>query len=80
MLVRRFQCSEKICGLDPTPDVFDAYFLKSVGRSGIAIENYILDQTWLRPRDIIRLFSIMQKVAGDKTFIDQKTFEGIIEL
>lgn len=75
MLVRRFQCSEKICGLDPTPDVFDAYFLKSVGRSGIAIENYILDQTWLRPRDIIRLFSIMQKVAGDKTFIDQKTFE-----
>lgn len=75
MLVRRFQCSEKIRGLEPTPDVFGAYFLKSVGRSGIAIENYILDQTWLRPRDIIRLFSIMQKEAGNKTFIDQNALE-----
>lgn len=45
MLVRRFQCSEKIRGLEPTPDVFGAYFLKSVGRSGIDFLQEVKMQT-----------------------------------
>lgn len=75
MLERRFQYSEKAQGLPPSADVYNEYFLKTVGRAEVPIHNYILDQTWLRPRDIIRLFSIIQSVSGDQTFIDQKTFE-----
>ena len=36
-----------------------------------------MDQTWYRPRDIIRLFSIIQSVAGEKNYIDQQTFESV---
>ena len=77
MLVQRFQYSEQHNGLSPTQNVFSDYFLPKVGRSNIPIYNYILDQTWYRPRDVIRLFSIIQSVAGEKNFIDQQTFESV---
>lgn len=75
MLSRRFQYSEKAHGLVPTCNVFGSYFLNTVGRARVPIHNYILDQTWYRPRDIIRFFSIIQSVAGEESFIDQKTFD-----
>ncbi|MBE5814286.1 MAG: hypothetical protein E7320_03630 [Clostridiales bacterium] len=75
MLERRFQYSEEQMGLEITEDVFEEYFVKSVGRGNIPIRNYILDQTWLRPRDIIRFFSIIQEVANEKDFIDQETLD-----
>lgn len=75
MLARRFQYSEQHHGLTPTQNVYSDYFLPEVGRAKISIYNYILDQTWYRPRDIIRLFSIIQSVAGEKNYIDQQTFE-----
>ncbi len=75
MLARRFQYSEQHHGLTPTQNVYSDYFLPEVGRAKISIYNYILDQTWYRPRDIIRLFSITQSVAGEKNYIDQQTFE-----
>lgn len=75
MLERRFQYSEKIMGLTPSADIYCEYFLKSVGRADVPIRNYILDQTWFRPRDIIRLFSIIQDTVGEQSFIDQKTLD-----
>lgn len=75
MLERRFQYSEKKLGLQPSENVFNEYFLKNVGRSEVSIFNYILDQTWLRPRDIIRFFSIIQATAGEHTFIDQEVLD-----
>ena len=75
MLERRIQYSEKRMGLEPSTDVYSEYFLETVGRAKVPIRNYILDQTWLKPRDIIRLFSIIQDVAGEQTFINQKTLD-----
>lgn len=77
MLAQRFQYSEQYHGLDPTQSVYSDYFLPEVGRAKVSIFNYILDQTWYRPRDIIRLFSIIQAVAGEKTYIDQQTFDNV---
>ena len=77
MLARRFQYSEECHNLLPTSDIYSSYFLSEVGRSKVPICNYILDQTWYRPRDIIRLFSIIQSVAGDKNYIDQQTFDSV---
>lgn len=77
MLARRFQYSEEYHGLTPTPNIYSNYFLPEVGRAKVPIYNYILDQTWYRPRDIIRLFSIIQSVAGEKNYIDQQTFESV---
>lgn len=77
MLARRFQYSEQYHGLTPTQNVYTDYFLPQIGYSKIPIYNYILDQTWYRPRDIIRLFSIIQSVAGERNYIDQQTFDRV---
>ncbi len=63
--------------MTPTQNVYSDYFLPQIGYTKIPFYNYILDQTWYRPRDIIRLFSIIQSVAGDKNFIDQQTFDRV---
>lgn len=72
MLARRFQYSEEYHGLTPTPNIYSNYFLPEVGRAKVPIYNYILDQTWYRPRDIIRLFSIIQSVAGEKIILTSR--------
>lgn len=77
MLARRFQYSEQYHGFTPTQNVYSDYFLTQIGRARVPIYNYILDQTWYRPRDIIRLFSIIQSVAGERNYIDQQTFESV---
>lgn len=37
----------------------------------------ILDLTWYKPRDIIRLFSIIQFMQGNKSIIDQEFFDTV---
>ena len=75
MLEKRFQYSEELAGLPNSQDVWKEYFLQTIGRAEVPICNYILNQTWFRPRDIVRFFSIIQSLDGDKTYIDQATFD-----
>lgn len=77
MLQKRIEYSESISNCRSDHDVWDEYFLQHVGRNNISIFNYILDQTWYRPRDIIRLFSIISEKHGNKNFADQEVFDGI---
>lgn len=42
-----------------------------------SIHNFIINQTWNKPRDIIRLFTILQKQYGDKDYIDQTLFDAV---
>lgn len=77
MLEKRIHFSEKKLGLPETKDVWKSYFVETIGESKLAIENYLLDQTWYKPRDIIRLFSIIQKQYGDKNYFDQEIFDSV---
>lgn len=77
MLEKRIHFSETKLGIKECLNIWDTYFTQTIGRSKLAIENYILDQTWYKPRDIIRLFSIIQKKYGNRTFFDQEIFETI---
>lgn len=77
MLEKRIRYSEKLAGLKESSDIWDKYFVPSIGDNKLSIENYLLDQTWYKPRDIIRLFSIIQKQFGNKTFFDQEIFDSI---
>ena len=56
MVEKRINYSEKLAGLKESSDVWSTYFVPSIGESKLPIENYLLDQTWYKPRDIIRLF------------------------
>lgn len=77
MLEKRIHYSEKLAGLDESSDVWEKYFVSTIGDSKLSIENYLLDQTWFKPRDIIRLFSIIQKKHGHKSFFDQEVFDSV---
>lgn len=77
MLEKRIHFSEKQLGISESSDVWTTYFTPTIGESKLPIENYILDQTWYKPRDIIRLFSIIQKQFGDRDFFGQEIFESV---
>ena len=72
MLEKRIHYSEKLAGLQESTDIWNTYFVPTIGESKLPIENYLLDQTWYKPRDIIRLFSIIQKQHGQKSFLIKK--------
>lgn len=76
MIEQRINASEKEHEVN-SGNVWDKYFTPFIGRSNMPIKNYILDQTWLKPRDIVRLLSFIQKQYPNKTFIDQACFDGI---
>ena len=44
---------------------------------GKAPERYILDNTWYRPRDIVRLFTTAQQMFPDSVSFSHKVFDGI---
>lgn len=75
MLRKRIEYSERVNDIVDTKDVWSKYFVKELYNK--SIYNYIINQTWNKPRDVIRLFTIIQKQYGDKTFIDQELFEGV---
>ena len=77
MLEKRIHYSEKLAGLQESTDIWNTYFVPTIGESKLPIENYLLDQTWYKPRDIIRLFSIIQKQHGQKSFFDQEIFDSV---
>ncbi len=75
MLEKRIHFSEEKKGLIKSDDIWSTYFVQTVGNSKIEVQNYILNQTWYKPRDIIRLFTVIQRLQGRKTFFDQETFD-----
>lgn len=77
MLEKRIHFTEKQLGIPESNDIWTTYFTPTIGESKLPIENYLLDQTWYKPRDIIRLFSIIQKQYGNKDFFDQEIFETV---
>ncbi|WP_026508237.1 P-loop ATPase, Sll1717 family [Butyrivibrio sp. MC2013] len=76
MLEKRIRYTEEQLGIEPAADVWDAYFVPTISESEKDVKNYILDQTWLKPRDIIRLFTIIQQQKALKTKVDQECFDA----
>ncbi len=77
LLVKRIQASEKALGLEPTEpaDIWVKYFTPEVNTT--PIQKYLIEQTWERPRDIIRLLDISKKLFGNHQKFTQAVFEGI---
>lgn len=77
LLVKRIQASEEALGIQPTEaeEVWNKYFTSEVNR--IPIQKYLIEQTWERPRDIIRLLDISKKLFGNQQKFTQAVFEGI---
>lgn len=54
--------------------VWNAYFGEEIQRNGKSIMKYIIDLTWYKPRDITRLFVLIQKLSEDRTKIRMDEF------
>lgn len=76
MLEKRIHFSEEIAGISQSEDIWETYFIPYVGNSRVEVQNYILNQTWYKPRDIIRFFTVIQRLYGQKTLIDQECFDS----
>lgn len=74
MLKKRIEYSEKIHGIESHSDIWTKYFVQELYNK--SIYNFIINQTWNKPRDVIRLFTIIQKQYGERSFIDQELFDG----
>ncbi len=77
MLEKRIHYSEKEKGLNLTPDIWEEYFSATINNERIPTTTYILNQTWFKPRDIIRMFRLIQNLKGNKKIIDQEVFDAI---
>lgn len=77
ILAKRIESSEYFYDLPKheLDEIWDKYFPKYI--QNIQIQNYILHQTWYRPRDVIRLMTIAQKYFPNKTDFDQQVFDTI---
>jgi len=77
IIAKRIESSEYFYDLPnhKLDKIWDKYFPKSI--QNIHIQNYILNQTWHRPRDVIRLLTIAQKHFPEKTNFDHQVFDTI---
>lgn len=62
-------------------EIFQRIFPNSLIKSYSTFKNeqYILNTSWNKPRDIVRLMKIMQKVANDATFFTSEHFEKALD-
>lgn len=60
-------------------DIWKAYFDEyvNINYNNQTAMNYIVDQTWCKPRDIIRLFNLIQKKYEYETRINTMAFESV---
>ena len=75
MLEKRIQYSEQKKGIPCSEDVWKSYFAPVINKTSIC--NYIINQTWNKPRDVIRLFTIIQKQFGDNYICGQDVFDAV---
>lgn len=56
-------------------NIWDSFFPPKVGR--LPIKKYILNQTWFKPRDVVRLLKTLQGFCGNAERFDEKLFISI---
>ncbi|MBR2931097.1 MAG: hypothetical protein IKC32_07715 [Clostridia bacterium] len=75
MLEKKINYSEKAMGVAVTKNIWSEYFTNKIHDT--QPQTFVLRQTWHKPRDLIRLFNIIQEIQGEKTIVNQETFERV---
>lgn len=80
MLINRLINSQPEENRDIAPaDIWSAYFEEyiNINYQNQSSMNYVIDQTWGKPRDLIRLFNLIQKDFEDAATIETRCFERV---
>jgi hypothetical protein len=78
IIKKRLKVSEKYAGLqynDSSNELWNRYFPGQIENHKAA--NYILHQTWFRPRDVVRLLSLCQELYPNENDFNNKVFRAI---
>lgn len=74
IIENKILASEKINGIQPSADIWKTYFDGTI--QGIEVRKYILNNTWYRPRDIVRLMNLLQYQENQTNRFTQKSFDS----
>lgn len=74
IIENKIWASEKINGVEPSHNIWETYFEQTI--QGIEVRKYILNNTWYRPRDIVRLMSLLQRQKNDGNRFTQSSFDS----
>lgn len=69
--------SEKQKGITEHGDVWSKYFSESI--NGIGVKKYILNYSWYRPRDVIRMMGLVQQHYGSSQIFTQEMFDRALQ-
>lgn len=69
--------SEKLNGITNHGNVWEKYFSDKI--NGIEVKRYLLNYSWYRPRDIIRMMREVQLYVGDSIIFTQEMFDRALQ-
>ena len=69
IITRKIQMSEKESGLEQSESPLASYFPEQI--DGVAIEAFLLDKSFYKPRDIVWRLSLAQKLFPNETFFSR---------
>ncbi|QUR94167.1 P-loop ATPase, Sll1717 family [Macrococcoides canis] len=81
ILIKKIKASDIKLKYLSDREIWNLYFEKSlfIFNQKINTENYILRQTYMKPRDIVRLFNTIKNKYGDRNKFNIELFEGVRE-
>lgn len=77
LIENKIHVSEQEMGFPKSENVWEEYFPLQVN-DDVDIQKYILSLTWQRPRDIIRMMSLLQSYTGDSHTATKEAFDRIM--
>ena len=77
LIENKIQASEQEIGIEKSNNIWEEYF-PIQANSSIDIQKYILSLTWQRPRDIIRMMTLLQSYTGTSHSVTKEAFDRIL--
>lgn len=74
IIENKIHVSEKNNGIEPAENIWSTYFDSTIHET--EVRKYILNNTWYRPRDIVRLMNMLQYQETQASRFTQKTFDS----
>lgn len=73
LIENKIIASEELKGITDHGDIWEKYFPEYI--NGIETKRYILNYSWLHPRDIVRLMNEVVKQSGGESSFTQEVFD-----
>lgn len=77
MIIRRFMVAEGLDDNEENENIIREKYFGDEKINGMTLERYILNSSWYRPRDIVRLLNLIKDDFPNNTRFTQNVFDGV---